>query len=164
MWRSAIGLFLATAVMASLSFAHADLADDSLRLYAVDICQDPRQSWGPGRGLYLGNGLVLTAAHVIGSAARTKPSVCIAGGPACSTPDRSACSESSTWAPTAELPPNILCRHRLSALSYQLTIATGVTWILSCPCKTRPRNEFVLGSHPITMRRDGVVPQPAFSP
>src|SRR6516225_6364751 len=54
---------------------------------------------GPGRGLYLGNGLVLTAAHVIGSAARTKPSVCIAGGPACSTPDRSACSESSTWAP-----------------------------------------------------------------
>ena len=27
--------------------------DDSLRLYAVDIWQDPPQSWGPGRGVYL---------------------------------------------------------------------------------------------------------------
>jgi hypothetical protein len=35
----------------------------SLRLYAVDIWQDPPQSWGPGRGVYLGKGLVLTAAQ-----------------------------------------------------------------------------------------------------
>jgi hypothetical protein len=54
-----------------LNFAHADPADDSLRLYAVNI--------GTNYGVYLGKGLVLTAAHVIGSAARTKPSVRIAG-------------------------------------------------------------------------------------
>jgi Trypsin-like peptidase domain len=60
-------------------FAHADPADDSLRLYAVDIWQDPPQWWGPGRGVYLGKGLVLTAQHVVGSAARSKPNVRIAG-------------------------------------------------------------------------------------
>jgi hypothetical protein len=69
----------ATAALASLGFAHAQPTDDSLRLYAVDIWQDPPQSWGPGRGVYLGKGLVLTAAHVVGSVARTKPSVRIAG-------------------------------------------------------------------------------------
>jgi len=53
--------------------------DDSLRIYAVDIWQDPPQSWGPGRGVYLGKGMVLTAAHVVGSAADTKPRVHIAG-------------------------------------------------------------------------------------
>ena len=81
MLRVTIGFFLATAALALLGFAHAqtDPADDSLRLYAVDIWHDPPQSWGPGRGVYLGNGLVLTAAHVVGSAARTRPSVRIAG-------------------------------------------------------------------------------------
>ena len=74
-----IGLCLAAAPLLRLGFAHADSADDSLRLYAVDIWHDPPQSWGPGRGVYLGNGLVLTAAHVVGSAARTRPSVRIAG-------------------------------------------------------------------------------------
>src|SRR5215470_8388058 len=74
-----IGLCLAAASLLPLSFADADPADDSLRLYAVDIWHDPPQSWGPGRGVYLGNGLVLTAAHVVDSAARTKPRVHIAG-------------------------------------------------------------------------------------
>ena len=62
---------LAAASLLPLNFAHADPADDSLRLYAVNI--------GTNYGVYLGKGLVLTAAHVIGSAARTKPSVRIAG-------------------------------------------------------------------------------------
>ena len=79
MLRSIIGLVLAASAMASLGCAHADPADDSLRLYAVDIWQNPPQSWGPGRGVYLGKGLVLTAAHVVGSVARTEPSVRIAG-------------------------------------------------------------------------------------
>ena len=77
--RFAISFCLAAASLLPLGFAHAEPADDSLRLYAVDIWQDPPQSWGPGRGVYLGNGLVITAQHVIGSAARTKPSVRIAG-------------------------------------------------------------------------------------
>jgi hypothetical protein len=53
--------------------------DDSLRIYAVDIWQDPPQSGGPGRGVYLGKGLVITAAHVVTPVARTKPTVRIAG-------------------------------------------------------------------------------------
>jgi hypothetical protein len=79
--RFAIGFCLAVAALLPLGFAHAqtDPADDSLRLYAVDIWQDPPQSWGPGRGVYLGNGLVITVQHVVGSAASTKPSVRIAG-------------------------------------------------------------------------------------
>ena len=80
MLRLTIGFFLAAAALASLGFAHAqtDPADDSLRLYAVNIVQDPPQPW-PGYGIYLGKGLVITAQHVVGSAARTKPSVRIAG-------------------------------------------------------------------------------------
>ena len=77
--RFAIGFCLAAASLLSLGFAHAEPADDSLRICAVDIWQDPPQSWGPGRGVYLGKGLVLTAAHVVGSAAHTKPRVHIAG-------------------------------------------------------------------------------------
>jgi hypothetical protein len=79
MLRFTIGLVLATAVLASLGIAHAQPTDDSLRIYAVDIWQDPPQSWGPGRGVYLGKGLVLTAAHVVGSVAQTKPRVHTAG-------------------------------------------------------------------------------------
>jgi Trypsin-like peptidase domain len=78
--RFAIGFCLAAAALLPLGFAHAqtDPADDSLRLYAVNIVQDPPQPW-PGYGIYLGKGLVITAAHVVGSAAHTKPRVHIAG-------------------------------------------------------------------------------------
>src|SRR5262245_57110977 len=72
------GCCLAAATLASAGGAHAQSPDDSLRLYAVNIIQDPPQSW-TGYGIYLGKGLVITAAHVVGSAARTKPSVRIAG-------------------------------------------------------------------------------------
>jgi len=65
---------LATAALASRGFVQAQPTDDSLRIYAVDIWQDPPQSWGP-----LGKGLVITAAHVVGSVAQTKPRVHIAG-------------------------------------------------------------------------------------
>jgi hypothetical protein len=77
--RFAIAFCLTAASLLPLGFAHAEPADDWLRLYAVDIWQDPPQSWGPGRGVYLGKGLVITAAHVIGLARQTKPSVRIAG-------------------------------------------------------------------------------------
>src|SRR4051794_10078894 len=70
---------IVTAVSMAFGSAHAQLSpDDSLRIYAVDIWQDPPQSWGPGRGVYLGKGLVLTAQHVVGSVAQTKPNVRIA--------------------------------------------------------------------------------------
>jgi len=76
--RFAIWFFFATAVSVPQGFAQEEPSDDSLRIYAVNIIQDPPQSW-TGYGIYLGRGLVLTAAHVVGSAARTKPSVRIAG-------------------------------------------------------------------------------------
>jgi S1-C subfamily serine protease len=82
--RRAIEFCLAVMALMLLGYAHAEptsqaqSTDDSLRLYAVNIVQDPPQSW-TGYGVYLGKGLIITAAHVVGSAAHTKPSVRIAG-------------------------------------------------------------------------------------
>jgi hypothetical protein len=58
--RFTIGLILGTAGLASLGFAHAQSTNDSLRIYAV-IIHDPPQPW-TGYGIYLGRGLVITAA------------------------------------------------------------------------------------------------------
>jgi hypothetical protein len=43
-----------------------DDPDQSLRLYAVHVVRVPTENW-TGTGVYLGNGLVLTAGHVAGS-------------------------------------------------------------------------------------------------
>jgi hypothetical protein len=45
--------------------ASPDVVDESLKLYAVHILRPPRPSW-TGYGVYLGNGYVITAAHVAG--------------------------------------------------------------------------------------------------
>lgn len=58
--------------------AFAQDPDESLRLYAVHINRTPQQAW-TGYGIYLGRGLVITAAHVIGWAFWNKPRVEIAG-------------------------------------------------------------------------------------
>jgi S1-C subfamily serine protease len=78
MLRFTISLILATAGMASLGYAHAQSTDDSLRIYAADILHNPSRPW-TGYGVYLGRGLVITAAHVVGSASQTNPVVHIAG-------------------------------------------------------------------------------------
>jgi hypothetical protein len=52
--------------------------DVDFRVYAVHISRTPAQPW-PGYGMYLGNGLVITAAHVPGNFADTKPRVFVAG-------------------------------------------------------------------------------------
>jgi hypothetical protein len=57
---------------------HAEDTDDSLRVYAVNIIRHPPEP-STGKGIYLGRGLVITAAHVVGWAVRTNPSVQIAG-------------------------------------------------------------------------------------
>jgi hypothetical protein len=75
--RYVIGYLIAAAMLLPLGRHEPDPADDSLRLYAVDIVQNPAQSW-TGRGVYLGKGLVITAAHVVGSAQRTQPNVRVA--------------------------------------------------------------------------------------
>ncbi len=67
---------LAVALTPSQGRAQSDQAD--LRAFAVHINRTPQQPW-PGYGVYLGNGLILTAAHVAGDVAETKPHVLIAG-------------------------------------------------------------------------------------
>lgn len=57
----------------------AEEFDDSLLAYAVNIHRTPMQTWGPGYGIYLGKGLFITAAHVVGHAWWTEPKVSIAG-------------------------------------------------------------------------------------
>src|SRR5437763_333 len=71
---------LATVLHTSLATApgRAEGPDDSLLLYAVNILRTPPAAW-QGYGIYLGQGLVLTAAHVVDQVARTKPRVVIAG-------------------------------------------------------------------------------------
>jgi len=71
-----LGCALLAALTPSLSRAQSDHGD--LTALAVHINRTPQQSW-PGYGVYLGNGLVLTAAHVVGDFAQMKPHVVIAG-------------------------------------------------------------------------------------
>ena len=59
--------------------ALGDNADESLLAYAVNVHRTPMQTWGPGYGIYLGKGLFITAAHVVGRAWLTRPKVVIAG-------------------------------------------------------------------------------------
>ena len=68
--------FVAAAALASP--AHPQDADESLRVYAVHIIRVPKESW-TGYGIYLGNGVVVTAAHVAGSSLFHKVRVEIAG-------------------------------------------------------------------------------------
>ena len=89
-----LAYLLAAALLTLLGSAHAqDPADESLRLYAVEFVYPP-QSWirdilvraqalfvqNPrgelrGYGVYLGQGLILTAAHVVNAEGRTPPTV-----------------------------------------------------------------------------------------
>src|SRR5215470_6516565 len=76
--RFAIWFIVATIGSMLPGFAQEEPTDASLRIYAVNIIRTPPQDW-TGYGVYLGSGLVLTAQHVVGSAAKTKPTVRIAG-------------------------------------------------------------------------------------
>src|ERR1700723_4811901 len=70
--------FTALAVALTPVPARAQSDPAGLTAFAVHINRTPKQSW-PGYGVYLGNGLILTAAHVAGDVAQTKPHVVIAG-------------------------------------------------------------------------------------
>jgi hypothetical protein len=72
------GLALGAILVASTASNAAVSSGDELKQYAVHINRTPRQAW-PGYGIYLGNGLVITAAHVPGNVAETKPHVVVAG-------------------------------------------------------------------------------------
>lgn len=68
----------ALAVAFASTGALAQSIDADLKPFAVHVNRTPKQSW-PGYGIYLGNGLILTASHVPGPFAATKPHVVIAG-------------------------------------------------------------------------------------
>ena len=67
---------VALALLLSSGPLQAENPDDSLLVYAVGIHRTPTQSW-PGAGIYLGKGLFITAAHVVGQAWLTRPKVVI---------------------------------------------------------------------------------------
>jgi hypothetical protein len=58
-------LCLGFALAALFAGAAPQEEDDALRIYGVHIDRTPRQPW-TGNGIYLGQGIVLTAAHVAG--------------------------------------------------------------------------------------------------
>jgi hypothetical protein len=70
-----LGLIAATALAVP---ARPQDAAESLKLYAVHILRPPKESW-TGYGVYLGNGYVITAAHVAGLSLWTEVQVDIAG-------------------------------------------------------------------------------------
>jgi hypothetical protein len=63
-----MGVVLAATVHSALRAE--DAVDQALRLYAVHVVRVPKENW-TGYGVYLGNGLVLTAGHVAGEFWRT---------------------------------------------------------------------------------------------
>jgi len=69
------------AVAVSPTSARAQMPDDALEVYAVGIVKGlPLQKPVTGDGIYLGNGLIITAAHVVGHwPLFTRPRVLIAG-------------------------------------------------------------------------------------
>jgi hypothetical protein len=73
-----LGLAAVAACAGSFASAQAVSDDGDLKMFAVHINRTPPQPW-PGYGIYLGNGFVLTASHVPGNFAETKPHVLIAG-------------------------------------------------------------------------------------
>jgi hypothetical protein len=70
-----LGFVAATALVCP---AHPQDADQSLTLYAVHVIRVPKEPW-TGYGVYLGDGIVITAAHVAGSSFFHKLFVDIAG-------------------------------------------------------------------------------------
>ncbi len=74
----ALVTFIASLLSASV---HAQSADDDLRIYAVNVVKTPPfEKQFTGYGIYLGQGYVITAAHVVGHwPLLTHPRVLIAG-------------------------------------------------------------------------------------
>ena len=74
---AAVAFSISSGLGGSAERSHAD-ESELPAASAVHIDRDPKQSW-PGYGIYLGHGLVITASHVVGQAALTKPSVVVDG-------------------------------------------------------------------------------------
>jgi len=74
--RLGLAVALVLSCLAPEASAQVGAQDTDLQLFAVHVNRTPKQDW-PGYGIYLGNGLVLTAAHVTANVLETKPRVAI---------------------------------------------------------------------------------------
>jgi hypothetical protein len=78
-----LGAWVGVVVLAALTTAPAcaQVPDDALKIYAVNVVKTPPfQKPFTGYGIYLGQGLIITAAHVVGHwPLFTRPRVLIAG-------------------------------------------------------------------------------------
>ena len=75
-WRIVCGLYFV--LIAPVASAAQPQEADSVQPFAVHIERTPAQPW-PGYGIYLGDGYVITAAHVAGPAEQTRPRVVVDG-------------------------------------------------------------------------------------
>ncbi len=111
-----LGLALALAWFAASQAApQTSPGDDDLKPFAVHINRTPPQSW-PGYGVYLGNGLVLTASHVPANAILTKPHVLIAGLDLPATPVKQGSLETIDLTLLAVDPGKLPTRWRMSRM------------------------------------------------
>jgi hypothetical protein len=65
------------AATATIPLSRAQPADETLQAFAVHVARTPLPDWGAGGGIYLGDGLVLTAAHVVGQSWLTRPRIMV---------------------------------------------------------------------------------------
>jgi hypothetical protein len=104
--------------------------DDSLKVYGVHVDRTPKQSW-TGLGIYLGQGIVLTPAHVSGLGLWRRPRVEIAG----------------KIYPTRVLKDGHFQREDLTLLSVdvnELPVSLGLRRLPLCPGPSRPNQQVVL--------------------
>ncbi|MDR3466909.1 MAG: serine protease [Xanthobacteraceae bacterium] len=66
--------------VAGVQVCRAQAPDDTLQAFAVHVARTPLPDWGAGAGIYLGNGMVLTAAHVVGQSWLTRPRITVGAG------------------------------------------------------------------------------------
>ena len=79
--RPLLSLFVTASVVIGPARAQQPAPDDHLRVYAVNVVKKaPFEKQFTGYGIYLGKGMVITAAHVVGNwPALTHPRVLVAG-------------------------------------------------------------------------------------
>jgi trypsin-like peptidase len=76
--RFGVRFYILLIAMALIGPGYAQNTDDTFKVYAVHIDRTQQEPLH-GYGVYLGNGFVITAAHVIGGGDATKPQLRIAG-------------------------------------------------------------------------------------
>ncbi len=129
--RLATSLCLGVVAAALLAApARSQDTDDSLKVYGVHVDRTPKQSW-TGLGIYLGQGIVLTPAHVSGLGLWRRPRVEIAG----------------KIYPTRVLKDGHFHREDLTLLSVdvnELPVSLGLRRLPLCPGPSWPNQQVVL--------------------